>query len=365
MSRDKYKDVPAWKRPQRTSWVVTVSIILLLICSLFLLVQAYWMDLQLRDMEVQVEQLQRTVSEQQAQLQRMSGNGTSQSGLEIDAFDKEDGQSISSDGAALGEPDVDAQGNAAFGEAGMPATGRNDGQDIASVQGESQEVILGAIENASEQTSSAAHKVYLTFDDGPSIYTDDILDILAEYGVKATFFVVGKEESFNEEMLCRIVDEGHTLGLHSYSHKYAEIYESVEAFAEDFKKLQDSVYEATGYRSYVYRFPGGSSNQVSQLDMMEFVEYLDTQSVEFYDWNVSAGDGGSVLLDVDTIVANCTKNITQRGTTIVLMHDSADKATTVEALPKIIENLQAMKDTVILPITEDTAPMHHIDTDEL
>ena len=83
------------------------------------------------------------------------------------------------------------------------------------------------------------HKVYLTFDDGPSIYTDEILDILDRYHVKATFFVVGKDGSEAEAALQRIVEDGHTLGMHSYSHKYKELYESLDSFTEDFARIRD------------------------------------------------------------------------------------------------------------------------------
>lgn len=209
-----------------------------------------------------------------------------------------------------------------------------------------------------------AHTVYLTFDDGPSIYTDEILDILARYNVKATFFVVGKEDAKAKERMQRIVEEGHTIALHSYSHKYQEIYASVEAFQKDFLKLQDYVYEATGVRSKIYRFPGGSSNKVSDLPIEDFIEFLDTQDVKYYDWNISSGDGSSVLLDVDTIFSNITKKISGKTTAMVLMHDSADKSTTVEALPAVIEKIQAMEDTVILPITEDTRPIQQIKVNE-
>ncbi|MDE6608589.1 MAG: polysaccharide deacetylase family protein [Lachnospiraceae bacterium] len=83
-------------------------------------------------------------------------------------------------------------------------------------------------ENEEEENieSVKMRKVYLTFDDGPSVYTGEILDILKEYDVKATFFVVGKEGEKYEELYKRIVEEGHTLGMHSYSHKYSEIYET-------------------------------------------------------------------------------------------------------------------------------------------
>ena len=205
------------------------------------------------------------------------------------------------------------------------------------------------------------HKVYLTFDDGPSIYTNDILDILDRYHVKATFFVVGKEGSSAEEVLRRIVEEGHTLGMHSYSHKYRELYESMDSFTEDFAQIRDYIYQATGVESVCYRFPGGSSNTVSEIDMHDFIDYLDSQGVEYYDWNVSSGDGGGMKLSTDTLLENCTKDIDTRDTSIVLLHDSAEKPTTVEALPDLIENILARPDTVILPITENTRPVHHIE----
>ena len=220
-----------------------------------------------------------------------------------------------------------------------------------------------ASEAVAEESSGQEeiHKVYLTFDDGPSIYTNDILDILDSYNVKATFFVVGKEGTNAEEALQRIVDEGHTLGMHSYSHKYKELYESMDSFTQDFARIRDYIYQATGVESVCYRFPGGSSNTVSEIDMHDFIDYLDSQGVKYYDWNVSSGDGGSMKLSTDTLLENCTRDIDTRDTSIILLHDSAEKPTTVEALPDIIENILARPDTVILPITENTRPIHHIE----
>ena len=133
---------------------------------------------------------------------------------------------------------------------------------------------------------------------------------------------------------------------------YTEVYASMESFEEDFTKIHDLLYDTTGVESTVYRFPGGSSNTISRIDMSDFAEYLDTQGVRFFDWNVSSGDGGRVLLSVDELVENVTSHIEQRETAIILMHDSADKPTTVEALP--------LDDTGILPITGDTEPVQHI-----
>lgn len=215
-------------------------------------------------------------------------------------------------------------------------------------------------ESGGTEEITAAHKVYLTFDDGPSRYTEEILDILDQYNVKATFFVVGKDSDSARKFMQEIVDRGHTLGMHSYSHRYAEIYRSVEDFAADYEKIRDYVYEVTGVESTVYRFPGGSSNSVSRVDMEEFADYLDSQGVRFFDWNISSGDGGSRLLSVDTLVENCTADIERFETSVILMHDALSKPTTVEALPEVIENILALEDTVILPITEDTEPVQHI-----
>ena len=201
--------------------------------------------------------------------------------------------------------------------------------------------------------------VYLTFDDGPSTYTNEILDILAEYDVKATFFVCGKPNAKYTESYKRIVNEGHTLGMHSYSHKYSDIYSSFEAFKADLDKLRIFLYETTGVWSKYYRFPGGSSNTVTQVDIHELIDYLDSSEVTFYDWNVSAGDDRAGA-NKDTIYANIVNNVPNFKHCIVLMHDAADKKSTVEALPQIIEAIQGMDDTVIVPITDDTLPVQHI-----
>ncbi len=207
-------------------------------------------------------------------------------------------------------------------------------------------------------------KVYLTFDDGPSSNTGRILDILAEYDVKATFFVVGKEEEKYQSLYKRIVEEGHTLGMHSYSHKYNEIYQSVDSYAQDMSKLQDFLYELTGEECKFARFPGGSSNAVSKVDMHELINYLNEQGIVYFDWNISSGDASSTYISTDTILNNCLAQLPQHKECIILMHDATNKDTTVEALPILIEQIQAMEDTIIVPITENTEPIQHIRNDE-
>ena len=205
-------------------------------------------------------------------------------------------------------------------------------------------------------------KVYLTFEDGPSENTEAILDILDQYQVKATFFVVGKTDEESQALYKRIVEDGHTLGMHSYSNKYSTIYESKEAFESDFTQLRDYLYELTGVESHYYRFPGGSSNQISNVDMAEFIQYLDSQNVVYYDWNVSSGDATSQAYSSEDIVANVTSNVVKYKTSVVLLHDADDKSTTVEALAPLIEALQAMN-AQILPIDEDTTVIQAVQLD--
>lgn len=206
-------------------------------------------------------------------------------------------------------------------------------------------------------------KVYLTFDDGPSTGTEEILAILKEYDVKATFFVVGKEDDYSMEMYKKIVEEGHTLGMHSYSHQYSTIYQSVEAFAQDVKRQEDLLKEATGEDIRLFRFPGGSSNLVSNIGMQEFIKYLNEEGITYFDWNVSSGDATSKSLEPEALVQNVIQDVGIYKNSVVLMHDAADKPNTVKALPMLIEQLQEM-DVDILPITEDVKPIQHIKADE-
>lgn len=206
-------------------------------------------------------------------------------------------------------------------------------------------------------------KVYLTFDDGPSDNTDRILDILKQYNIKATFFVTGKTDEESQAAYQRIVKEGHTLGMHSYSHKYCVIYDSLDAFEQDFTQLHDYLYQVTGVDCKYYRFPGGSSNKVSNLDMREFIKYLNQQDITYFDWNVSSGDATSQAYTTDELIQNVMGDVTKYKTSVVLMHDSTAKSTTVDALPALIEQLQSIG-AQILPIDENTTPIQHVSIDD-
>ena len=202
-------------------------------------------------------------------------------------------------------------------------------------------------------------KVYLTFDDGPSSHTNEILDILSAYDVKATFFVVAKTEEEWKPVYQRIVNEGHTLAMHSYTHKYGEIYESMEAFSEDVTKLQNFLYDVTGQKCMFYRFPGGSSNTVSRVPMDTMIEYLNSQGITYFDWNVTAKDATGGYVSADMIVENCIEGVKKQDTSVVLLHDAVGKETTVEALPLLIEEILVMENTEILPITAETSLVQH------
>lgn len=185
--------------------------------------------------------------------------------------------------------------------------------------------------------------VYLTFDDGPSANTEQILDILKQYNIKATFFVIGNAK--NKELYKRIVREGHSIGNHTFSHNYKNIYSSVEAFMEDFEKLNAFLEEITGVQPSIVRFPGGSNNQVShkyggEEIMKEIVKTVANEGYQYFDWNVSSLDAEKVTQDKEVIVNAVLEGAKDKTNAIVLMHDSAPKTTTVEALPEIIEGLK-------------------------
>lgn len=192
-----------------------------------------------------------------------------------------------------------------------------------------------------EEVSPTEEKpAFLTFDDGPSNNTDKILDILKEYHVKATFFVVGKEDEKSLALYQRIVKEGHAIGMHSYSHNYEDIYSSLDVFTADVTRIQNVIMDATGVKPMIYRFPGGSSNKVSKVDMNILAKYLISQGITYVDWNVTSGDADGNQSDADAIIDDIFKNIDFFNKPVILMHDAENKKGTIEALPQIITRLQ-------------------------
>lgn len=213
-------------------------------------------------------------------------------------------------------------------------------------------------EKATKADEKQAKRVYLTFDDGPSIYTGQILDILAKNDVKATFFVIGRDERYYDYYR-RIVDEGHTLGMHSYSHVYQDLYKSVDSFSKEITKLNDLLYEVTGERSTIFRFPGGSSNNVSQLPIQDYIAYLNENNINYYDWNALNGDAVTKDLSPKQLVNNIMHDVENNQDSIVLMHDLQTTHTTVESLQLLIDELKS-EGYEILPIDENTPLIQHV-----
>ena len=148
-------------------------------------------------------------------------------------------------------------------------------------------------EPADYGSDDVAKSVYLTFDDGPSERTDEILEILDRYGIHATFFVVGQSDEEDLQRMRNIVAAGHTLAIHSFSHEYREIYSSVEAFLEDFNQIYCLIVETTGVKPQIFRFPGGSINGYNQLLYHEILSEMLRRGFVYFDWNLSNGDATS------------------------------------------------------------------------
>ncbi len=196
-------------------------------------------------------------------------------------------------------------------------------------------------------------KIYLTFDDGPSPYTEEIVSILDYYGVKATFFVNGREDEASLARYKIMADSGHTMALHSYSHRYDDIYASVENFERDLLKISDLVYNTTGIRSMYFRFPGGSSNTKTIMPIETFITYLNDKGYRYYDWNAACGDGTSSTVPMENIVTNVMDDAVRKNSCIALLHDAKSKRSTVDGLPLLIETL-INAGFEICPIDDDT-----------
>ena len=207
----------------------------------------------------------------------------------------------------------------------------------------------------SEKDAKQGKIVHLTFDDGPSQNTLKVLDILDRYDVKATFFVVYNDTEPACNYYKEIVERGHTLAIHTASHDYKKIYASVDAYLEDFNKIYTYVYEQTGVRPTLFRYPGGSTNCLSYRAGPAIMKEMERRGFTYYDWNVSSGDGGNQATR-SSIYDWVTSKAVNLKESVVLMHDSNGKAETVAALPSIIETLQDAG-CIFEPLSSSTEPV--------
>ena len=195
------------------------------------------------------------------------------------------------------------------------------------------------------QVPDGAKIVYLTFDDGPSEITTQLLDVLDTCNVKATFFVVGKRVEMYPDQTNDIISRGHAVGLHSYDHDYHNVYASLECFADSTLQAQAALQEVTGTTTLLYRFPGGTSNsvhkEISDISMTACINWLTENGFTYVDWNVDSGDAEGVDYSGDEIAQHVIDGTDGYSRAVVLMHNDVRKDATVEAIPKIVDTLRS------------------------
>lgn len=181
---------------------------------------------------------------------------------------------------------------------------------------------------------------YLTFDDGPSKHSGQILDILAMYDAKATFFLIGSEiREENREIIERIVKEGHAIGLHSNVHRFEKLYAGTDACVRDFEAQYERLKEEYGIDTKIFRFPGGSACSYMNGQRQAYIEAMRGKGFTGFDWHVSGEDSyGNPT--VWSIQKNIFENIDCYESPIILLHDINTGDATVDALPGILEQIK-------------------------
>lgn len=205
--------------------------------------------------------------------------------------------------------------------------------------------------------------IYLTFDDGPSVVTGEILDVLKKYNIKATFFLVGSEiRSETAQYVRRAIDEGHSVGIHAYTHDPSVIYVSADAYLHDFYKVDQVLKEQFNYRALIFRFPGGASNESSKQYcvgiMTDLTKRMPELGYSYFDWNVSPEDAMAIV-DPSVISGKVLDALrSNRPQNVILMHDFDKMGSTAKALSTIIET--ALEQGYAFDrLTPETTPMRH------
>lgn len=192
---------------------------------------------------------------------------------------------------------------------------------------------------AEDKKDEKIKTAYLTFDDGPSnTVTPEILDILNKYDIKGTFFVLGSMAEKSPDILKRIQEEGHSIGNHSYSHKYDYLYRNMDNFLGEINKTNSVLSNILGedFKTSLFRFPGGSFEDYKQV----YKNKAQNLGYKVYNWNSLNGDSESKGASVERLIARLKETTRGQKELVVLMHDTYGKETTAKALPSIIEYLQ-------------------------
>ncbi len=187
---------------------------------------------------------------------------------------------------------------------------------------------------------------YLTFDDGPSNLTPELLNTLESCNVHATFFVVGLNAEQYPDTLKQMVSDGDVIGIHSWTHKYSYIYKNTQNFLDDFDKLDNYIKQTTGVTPNICRFPGGTNNTVcfsynKKHIMKSIVPLVENMGFTYYDWNVSSGESNTNPPSKDQITSSVVSQCKGKNTAVILFHDT-DHQSYVDAIPEIVSELSSM-----------------------
>jgi|GEM_PF-2070288 len=241
-----------------------------------------------------------------------------------------------------------------LGQANFQGSGVQHSTEIISLDSES--TADSDVDPIQEPLPLPAKTAYLTFDDGPSPRTTEILDVLDDYQVQATFFVTNPALEDYPEIACDLVAQGHAIGLHSASHRYDEIYQSVDSFLADLAENATLIETVTGVEPSVLRFPGGSVNAYNESIAADLIDAVTAKGYAYFDWNCASGDAVRQFVATSKIVENVRQSRQGKNSLVILFHDSIGKKTTVQALPEVIESLQA-DGYAFAALTPDSVPV--------
>lgn len=217
----------------------------------------------------------------------------------------------------------------------------------AKKEKERQEKLPNLTESGKENISKIYHsdtkRAFLTFDDGPSAVTSKILDTLKQENIKASFFVLGSNVEARPEMVKRMYDEGHFIGIHGTSHVYSQIYQSPQSVLDEYNMCNEKIKNALGeqeYNPHLFRFPGGLAGGKYAEVKAQAKELLLQNNIEHVDWNALNGDAETNKLSSEFEMKRLQETTAGKNSVVILMHDAQAKSVTADTLPQIISYLK-------------------------
>lgn len=227
-------------------------------------------------------------------------------------------------------------------------------KDIKSITVQNSERPIRNLATYQKDINNNNKVIYLTFDDGPSdLVTNVILDILKENNIKATFFLIGNQIDGLENVVKRIHSEGHSIGLHTYTHKFKKIYASSDNFINEMLLSREKINEVAGISPNIIRFPGGSKKHLTE----SYLTKLHSNNFKIYDWNMETVDGLNPRVSPYKLYRQATNDSEDLSTIILLLHCDYMHKNTCKALPQIIKYYKD-KGYEFKPIKEDTPELY-------